>query len=70
MFRQYFPKGSGVAIVQEHLDEIAAKLNTRPRKRLSTANWNITARSRTLFFVAKELEALTYILQKAKSATV
>ena len=35
LLRQYFPKGSEVATyTQEQLDEIAAKLNTRPRKTL------------------------------------
>ena len=35
LLRQYFPKGSEVATyAQEQLDEIAAKLNTRPRKTL------------------------------------
>jgi IS30 family transposase len=33
--RQYFPKGTGVAIyTQKLLDEVATKLNTRPRKTL------------------------------------
>jgi IS30 family transposase len=36
LLRQYFPKGESLAgITQEHLDEVAAKLNGRPRKTLS-----------------------------------
>ena len=35
LVRQYLPKRTSFAqVTQEHLDEIAAKLNTRPRKRL------------------------------------
>jgi IS30 family transposase len=35
LLRQYFPKGESLAgITQEHLDEVAAKLNGRPRKTL------------------------------------
>ncbi len=35
LLRQYLPKGTSMAgLTQNHLDEIAAKLNTRPRKRL------------------------------------
>jgi IS30 family transposase len=35
LLRQYFPKGQSLAgITQEHLDEVAAKLNRRPRKTL------------------------------------
>ena len=34
LLRQYFPKGSSVAVSQEHLDAVAAELNGRPRKTL------------------------------------
>jgi len=35
LLRQYFPKGESLAgITQEHLDEVAAKLNGRPRETL------------------------------------
>ena len=35
LLRQYFPKGESLAgITQEHVDEVAAKLNRRPRKTL------------------------------------
>ena len=35
LLRQYFPKGKGMAIyTQNQLDEVATKLNTRPRKTL------------------------------------
>jgi IS30 family transposase len=35
LLRQYFPKGDGMAMyTQGQLDEIANKLNTRPRKTL------------------------------------
>ena len=35
LLRQYFPKGEGMGIYsQSQLDEIANKLNTRPRKTL------------------------------------
>jgi IS30 family transposase len=35
LLRQYFPRGASLAgINQEHLDEIATKLNRRPRKTL------------------------------------
>ena len=38
LLRQYFPKGTSLAgIGQEHLDEIAEKLNRRPRKTLGFA---------------------------------
>ena len=37
LLRQYFPKGTSIAaFTQEQLDEIAAKLNGRPRQ---TLNW-------------------------------
>jgi IS30 family transposase len=35
LLRQYFPKGSGLAMyTQSQLNDIAAKLNARPRKTL------------------------------------
>ena len=35
MLRQYFPKGSDLAVHPEaELDQVAAELNDRPRKRL------------------------------------
>ena len=35
LLRQYFPKGKGMAIYpQSQLDEVATKLNIRPRKTL------------------------------------
>jgi IS30 family transposase len=35
LVRQYFPKGKGIATyTQKQLDEVATKLNTRPRKTL------------------------------------
>ena len=35
LLRQYFPKGTSItAFTQEQLDEIAAKLNGRPRQTL------------------------------------
>ena len=34
LLRQYFPKRSSVAVSQEHLDEVAAQLNGRPRQTL------------------------------------
>ena len=35
LIRQYLPKGRSMAhVTQEHCDEIAARLNSRPRKRL------------------------------------
>lgn len=35
LLRQYFPKGTDLSLyIQEHLDKIAWKLNTRPRKNL------------------------------------
>jgi IS30 family transposase len=35
LMRQYLPKGRSMAhVTQEHCDEIAARLNSRPRKRL------------------------------------
>ena len=38
LLRQYFPKGESLAgVTQERLDEVAAKLNARPRKTLGFA---------------------------------
>ena len=34
LLRQYFPRGSDVAVSQAHLDAVAAELNGRPRKTL------------------------------------
>jgi transposase, IS30 family len=34
LLRQYFPKGSDLAVHDEALDRVAAELNDRPRKRL------------------------------------
>jgi len=34
LLRQYFPKGSSVAVGQAHLDAVAAELNGRPRETL------------------------------------
>ena len=35
LLRQYFPKGSNLAISQQELDRAVNLLNTRPRKRLN-----------------------------------
>lgn len=45
LLREYFPKGTDLSIYSaDHLDQVAAELNNRPRKRLDFANpaevWN------------------------------
>jgi IS30 family transposase len=43
LLRQYFPKGTSLAgHTREHLDEVAAELNSRPRK---TLDWNTPAQA-------------------------
>ena len=43
LLRQYFPKGTSLAVhSREHLDEVAAELNSRPRKTLA---WKTPARA-------------------------
>ena len=43
LLRQYFPKGTNLAVhSREHLDQVAAQLNSRPRK---TLGWKTPARA-------------------------
>ncbi len=50
LLRQYFPKGTSLAVHgKEHLDEVAAELNSRPRKTLS---WKTPAQALDEFLAA------------------
>jgi len=50
LLRQYFPKGTSLAVhSKEHLDEVAAELNSRPRKTLS---WKTPAQALDEFLAA------------------
>jgi IS30 family transposase len=50
LLRQYFPKGTGLsAHSREHLDQVAAELNARPRK---TLGWKTPARALDEFLAA------------------
>jgi IS30 family transposase len=43
LLRQYFPKGTNLAVhSKEHLDQVAAELNSRPRK---TLGWKTPAQA-------------------------
>jgi transposase, IS30 family len=43
LLRQYFPKGTSLAVhTREHLDAVAAQLNSRPRK---TLGWKTPAQA-------------------------
>ena len=50
LLRQYFPKGTDLAVHRrEHLDHVAAELNSRPRK---TLGWKTPAQALDEFLAA------------------